>query len=341
MRFFTSYYLLLQIIVFLCGAQVATSCLKCFTTPADRASICYHAVSLDKMGAEECLQRLHWGFDPLNNISIAFNQIQNIRKYLKTFEKEVKKIEKLSWVEQFDKKMAEFVKGVKDRVASHPPLECRPPCGLQKAARTFSCSRCAEEDCKIPVTCPLKDIKVEELEETRIWCTASFILPDHPKVVWKYAKNIKKTDLSNFKDFYIGDDLDVHIKPTRVSHKGTYACEIIDQDDDIILRRFFYLDVTQTKSKAVEEIEAEFNRALAQKLPTQEEEEERIEHGPSTKDIILTFLQSHVSYAIYAAVCCLIVTVLVGFLWRHALSVDWSKKTSGPRTSFPPEHYLP
>lgn len=71
MRFLNSYYLLLQMVVFLCGAEVAKSCLKCFTTPADRASICHHAVSLDKMGAEECLQRLHWGFDPLNNITIG------------------------------------------------------------------------------------------------------------------------------------------------------------------------------------------------------------------------------------------------------------------------------
>ncbi|XP_075706400.1 sperm acrosome membrane-associated protein 6-like [Rhinoderma darwinii] len=356
MRFKTFYYLRLQIVILLCGAEVVTSCLNCFTTPADRASICHYPVSLKKMEAIDCLQRLHRGFEPLTDTVIAFSQIQRIRLYLKGFEKEVQKISELyfppSWVEQFEIKIAEFVKGVKDRAASHTAAECKPPCGLQKEARVFKCSRCAEEDCKLPVTCPHKflssiykshvklllyscvrplfpfsvfsveEMHVIELEKTIIHCRASFPLPDYATVVWKYAKNMKATDLGYFKDIYSGEDLFVMIEPTRASHTGTYACEVTDEDDDIILRQFYYLDVTQTDTREASEVERYFRHALESTKIPEEKEEEMIKHVPSTLEKIQTFFQSYILYAIYAGVCCLIVTLLVGALWRYALSVD-------------------
>ncbi|XP_075142269.1 sperm acrosome membrane-associated protein 6-like [Leptodactylus fuscus] len=338
MRFFHSYKLLLQLIVILCGAEVVRSCLRCFTTPADRASICQHAVSLGKMGPEECLQRLNLGFDPLNDISLAFSQMDYVRKYLKTFEKEVKKFDKSAsapaWVEQFDQKMAQYVKAVKSRAASYPPAQCSPPCGLQKAARAFTCSRCAEEDCQLPVACPIESIKVNELDTTNIYCGASFILPDKLKVVWKYAKNMKVTDSSYFKDIHTGEDLFVMIKPTRVSHKGTYACEIFDEDDDIIIRKFYYLDVA--RSTFGDQMQMEFQRALVEKLPTQEDEEERLQHGPSTTETILSYLKSPISYAIYAGVCFLVIILVVGYLARYSLNVEWrNRKKYSPLTSPP------
>ncbi|KAM3915661.1 sperm acrosome membrane-associated protein 6-like [Leptodactylus fuscus] len=364
MRFFHSYKLLLQLIVILCGAEVVRSCLRCFTTPADRASICQHAVSLGKMGPEECLQRLNLGFDPLNDISLAFSQMDYVRKYLKTFEKEVKKFDKSAsapaWVEQFDQKMAQYVKAVKSRAASYPPAQCSPPCGflfpgLQKAARAFTCSRCAEEDCQLPVACPIESIKVNELDTTNIYCGASFILPDKLKVVWKYAKNMKVTDSSYFKDIHTGEDLFVMIKPTRVSHKGTYACEIFDEDDDIIIRKFYYLDGKNSKSVLSlqyfvirhineymarstfgDQMQMEFQRALVEKLPTQEDEEERLQHGPSTTETILSYLKSPISYAIYAGVCFLVIILVVGYLARYSLNVEWrNRKKYSPLTSPP------
>ncbi|XP_075695106.1 sperm acrosome membrane-associated protein 6-like [Rhinoderma darwinii] len=326
MRFITFYYLRLQIVILLCGAEVVTSCLNCFTTPADRASICQYPVSLKKMEAIDCLQRLHRGFEPLTDTVIAFSQIQRIRLYLKGFEKEVKQISELyfppSWVEQFEIKIAEFVKGVKDRAASHTAAECKPPCGLQKEARVFKCSRCAEEDCQLPVTCPIEEIHVIELEKTIINCGSSFPLPDYATVVWKYAKNMKATDLGYFKDIYSGEDLFVMIEPTRASHKGTYACEVTDEDDDIILRQFYYLDVTPTDTREASEVERYFRHALESTKIPEEKEEEMVKHVPSTLEKIQTFFQSYILYAIYAGVCCLIVTLLVGALWRYALSVD-------------------
>ncbi|XP_075144226.1 uncharacterized protein LOC142219175 [Leptodactylus fuscus] len=155
----------------------------------------------------------------------------------------------------------------------------------------------------------LTNHNLNELDMTNIYCGASFILPDKLKVVWKYAKNMNVTDLSYFKDIHTGEDLFVLLKPTRVSHKGTYACEIFDEDDDIIIRKFYYLLL-------LDQMQMEFHWASVEKLPAQEDEEERLQHGPSITETILSYLKSPISYAIYAGVCLLVIVLVIGYLAR-------------------------
>ncbi|XP_072001752.1 sperm acrosome membrane-associated protein 6-like [Engystomops pustulosus] len=323
MRFFDSYYLLLQILVILCGAGLSSSCHSCFTTPAEKSSICQYAVSQGKMETEHCFQKLHMGFNPLTNISIAYSQVKYIKKYLKSFNEVVRKIDQSlispSWVEQFERKMAEFVKHVIDHVASHPAEECTSSCGFQKAARTYSCRQCIMEDCKIPIACPLEVINVRELEQARIPCGASFRLPEHLKVEWKYAKNMKVTDFSYFTDISNGAKLYMMIKPVSFSHTGTYSCQITDDNHDVILRKFYYLNVIQSKSQTGEIWDVEFQRTLVGKLETPLEDEI---DGPSTADKIREFLKSPIGYAVCAGVCGLLVTIIAVLLWCYAPSVD-------------------
>ncbi|XP_072010936.1 sperm acrosome membrane-associated protein 6-like isoform X1 [Engystomops pustulosus] len=327
---FNSCYLLLQLFLLLGGVEVARSCFHCFTTPAQRDQICHRPVSLHKMDPERCLQKLHAGFLPLNSISIAFSEIPYIKGYLKIFEKDVKSIDKSlsppDWVHQFEITMAKYVQGVRDRVERHPPEQCRPPCGLQKAARTFTCNKCAEEDCNVPVACPLETLSVSELDQITIPCGASFPLPEDPKVSWKFAKNIRVADLSYFKHIKHGDQLFLLIKPVRMSHRGTYVCEVTDDDDDIILRKFHYLDVIQSDVRERAIMDIYFQRALVEKSPTQLKEEETTKQGPSTMDTILATLQNPIAYAVYAGIFLLAIILLARFLWYYALSVDWRKQ---------------
>lgn len=59
---------------------------------------------------------------------------------------------------------------------------------------------------------------------------------------------IKVNDLSYFKDLKTGNDPVMLIESTRVSHIGTYACEIVDEEEDIILRNFYYLNGKTSRS---------------------------------------------------------------------------------------------
>ncbi|XP_066450114.1 sperm acrosome membrane-associated protein 6 [Eleutherodactylus coqui] len=340
MCFSHSCSLLLQVILLLRGAEVTTSCFHCFTTQADRANICKYAFLLGKMEAEDCLQRLQRGFKPLTNILIAFSEIESITNYLMTFEKEVKKNDTLylppAWADQFEKKIADLVKGVQDQVAIHPVTPCKPPCGFQKAARTLNCSTCLDEDCWLPVSCALENMDATEAETIFMPCRITFILPENVQVIWKYAKALRVTDMSDFVEIYRGNNLFLSFKPVRVSHIGTYACEIIDEDYDLILRRFYYLNVTQAKNS---DRVAQFLSILGAKKPSQIAKEKRIKPSPSTTAAPkYTFLYSNISYAIYAAAIFMVITILVGCLGRYALSVDW--ETKSPRKHLPIQSQL-
>ncbi|XP_069802606.1 sperm acrosome membrane-associated protein 6-like isoform X3 [Dendropsophus ebraccatus] len=214
-------YWLLPVFLLVCGAELVTSCFPCFTTPAERDAICGYPVSLGKIEAMDCLQRLHRGFEPLSNITIDFPH---------------------AWVQQFDNKMAEFVSHVRERAANHPAAQCIPPCGLQKAARTFSCGQCAAVDCPFPIACPIQEIKVNEYEKTFIPCGGRFIMSHHLRIVWKFAKDIWTTDLSFFKEIKHKGDLFHLLNPAVGSDRGTYFCEIFDEDDDMILRQYQYVN---------------------------------------------------------------------------------------------------
>ncbi|KAM4015775.1 sperm acrosome membrane-associated protein 6 isoform 4-T5 [Anomaloglossus baeobatrachus] len=261
MPFHPSDYLL-QIVILLCGVQVTTSCLSCFTTPEERARICEYPVSRNMIPAEMCLEAIHYDFRQLDDMLI----------------------------------------------------------GLQKAARTFSCSRCAQEDCTFPVACPLEMLKVEELGKSIIPCEGLFEFPEFLKVIWKYARNLKMTDLGYFTDIFAGEDLFIMIEPTRMSHIGTYVCEVIDEDDDIILRRFTYLDVIRNEKYADNNLEEDFHRALESRTPDQVEEEK--ENETSSSRVKIDF-RSPIFYVFYAFISCLILTLVFGYLWRYSISVDW------------------
>ncbi|XP_073511419.1 sperm acrosome membrane-associated protein 6 [Phyllobates terribilis] len=432
MPFYNSDYLL-RILVLLCGAQVTTSCLSCFTTPEERARICEYPVSLNKISADDCLQSIHHAFSRLDDILIAFSEIRNIRSYIQTFEAEVRAISEddipSAWVNRFVNTTKHFVlklkelittiictqtlftntlavslwvkgslqsyesyeltplpcfpsfslkhifeserskeaqlfkfrillkqhfkaasKGARTRqikyhfrherkasnvslyipipytasfsmkhhVESKPPSKCKPPCGLQKAARTFICSRCAQEDCTFPVACPLEVLRVEELGKSIIPCGGLFELPEFLKVIWKYARNLKTTDLGYFVDIFSGEDLFILIEPSRVIHIGTYVCEVTDEDDDIILRRFTYLDVIKNANNPDNNLEEDFQRALESKTPEEVEEEKKKETGSSKGNP-----DSPIRYVIYAAICCLFITLVFGYLWHYSLNVDW------------------
>ncbi|KAM4015774.1 sperm acrosome membrane-associated protein 6 isoform 3-T4 [Anomaloglossus baeobatrachus] len=286
MPFHPSDYLL-QIVILLCGVQVTTSCLSCFTTPEERARICEYPVSRNMIPAEMCLEAIHYDFRQLDDMLIAFSQIHHIRSYIQTFEKEITAISENAplsvWVDQLANKTLHFILKVKERIT-------------------------------------IEMLKVEELGKSIIPCEGLFEFPEFLKVIWKYARNLKMTDLGYFTDIFAGEDLFIMIEPTRMSHIGTYVCEVIDEDDDIILRRFTYLDVIRNEKYADNNLEEDFHRALESRTPDQVEEEK--ENETSSSRVKIDF-RSPIFYVFYAFISCLILTLVFGYLWRYSISVDW------------------
>ncbi|XP_075462495.1 sperm acrosome membrane-associated protein 6 isoform X3 [Ascaphus truei] len=124
---------------------------------------------------------------------------------------------------------------------SNDNWKCKPPCGFQKNARRFYCKTCVEEDCDLPVDCAIHDIDISELDKVDLECTVNYNLPEDKSVTWQFGRNIRSTDLSNFKIIHIGEDTSLLIKPIRSYHRGTYTCQISD-DEDVLIRKYFYLN---------------------------------------------------------------------------------------------------
>ncbi|KAM9299484.1 sperm acrosome membrane-associated protein 6 [Gastrophryne carolinensis] len=200
---------------------------------------------------EECEDAIREGFKPLDNSFIPSSAFSKVQRYLESFHREVRLIDVLLppkiWRDRFNKKMAEYVRGVQSIASS-----------LQKEALNYNCSQCKDLNCDLPVACELEDIHVKEGQPTDLFCYVNFTLPTVFSITWMFAYNFRITDLSFFqkishihsslmyiKIFFTGDD-DSHleIKYTRPRHRGTYLCQIEDFVDDILVQKFFFVNVS-------------------------------------------------------------------------------------------------
>ncbi|XP_075046147.1 sperm acrosome membrane-associated protein 6 [Mixophyes fleayi] len=323
--------LLLCLLLLCCGVEINHCCYNCFTLPHERASVCKHVQSVGKMEAMQCLVIINKGFEPLNDILIPYSQVNKIKQYLKSFHKAVRGIqESLSsddWRIALEKKIADYIKGVHDIISSKPAEDCKAPCGFQKAARKFKCNQCIEEDCKFPVACQsnlFEDINVIELRRTYIECNLSFTLPNYINVIWKFARNIRVTDLSYFKDIHRGEDLYVLIQPTRAYHQGTYACEIIDDNDDIIAQKFYFVNVSRNRFNADHQLEEIFQMVLQSNTSAEPEEVEQT--YLSFEELVTSQKLMGITTCVFItagiALIFMLLTLLAGVLFRYATDVE-------------------
>lgn len=243
--------LLLCTLLLCCGLNLYQCCYTCLIALKERQILCeYMELNNKILEADYCETAFTGGFWPLGDTTIAYSQLSQIETYLKTFDPAVREIDRklplIPWHNQFEKKMEQYVKGVQAIASGHPPEACEPPCGLQKQARRFNCTDCLEEDCDLPVTCELEDIHVKEYRRTDMSCNVTFALPETYIVIWKFAKHLRVTDLSYFKfQNRLHNDIDYIIRPTLLRHQGTYVCEIQDYEDDVLVEKFFYLNVSR------------------------------------------------------------------------------------------------
>ncbi|XP_068098120.1 sperm acrosome membrane-associated protein 6 isoform X3 [Hyperolius riggenbachi] len=233
--------LLLGALLLLCGPKPQHCCYSCMTTSEVRESLCQYLQASGKLETPEaCAEDFRRGFEPLKRLVIPSEQTSWIEEYLEQFDREVRQIDILLppelWNQVLEKKIAKYVSSVKDIVSRN-----------QKNARTFNCSECEFVDCNLPVECGMEDINVQENDWTVMSCNVTFTLPENYQVEWLFAEKIRVTDLSHFTVIHSGDsnDLLFIIEGTLSARRGSYACEIQDYAEDILVRKFFFLNAPQ------------------------------------------------------------------------------------------------
>uniref|UniRef100_A0A8C5MF57 Uncharacterized protein n=1 Tax=Leptobrachium leishanense TaxID=445787 RepID=A0A8C5MF57_9ANUR len=197
------------------------SCYSCFTTPEDRADLCKFVSETLKLhygfNPGICHQFLQLRFQALNELEISYGQKRHISGLLRGVTQRIKNLKSDDFGAALEKEVDSVIAEVKDIVARNPPKKCKAPCGFQKEARMFKCNTCVEEDCDLPVDCPLVDINAKSGELAIINCKMPFKIPEDISVVWKFASKIRTRDISSFKDIHYGDDLYAAISPARVT----------------------------------------------------------------------------------------------------------------------------
>ncbi|XP_053867209.1 sperm acrosome membrane-associated protein 6 [Malaclemys terrapin pileata] len=142
-----------------------------------------------------------------------------------------------------------------------PAPACVPPCGYQKDAQVYKCASCSRVACQLPLDCPVEDVWKNEGERTVLTCRVQFQTPPDVRHSWKFVKDLRTRDLSLFRDLHPGASSSIVLRPTRGSHRGTYACQLA-QEDDVLARNYFYLNVTASSQGAETELQDMFRAIL-------------------------------------------------------------------------------
>uniref|UniRef100_A0A8C8SDD2 Ig-like domain-containing protein n=1 Tax=Pelusios castaneus TaxID=367368 RepID=A0A8C8SDD2_9SAUR len=108
---------------------------------------------------------------------------------------------------------------------------------------------------------PVEDVWKNEGDRTALTCRVQFQTPPEVRLSWKFAKDLKTRDLSFFRDLHLGIGSLLVLRPTRGSHRGTYACQLA-QKGDILARKYFYLNVTGGSPKVQMELQDMFQAIL-------------------------------------------------------------------------------
>nr|XP_023968790.2 sperm acrosome membrane-associated protein 6 isoform X2 [Chrysemys picta bellii] len=113
-----------------------------------------------------------------------------------------------------------------------------------------------------PALClPVEDVWKNEGERTVLTCRVQFQTPPDVRHNWKFVKDLRTRDLSLFRDLHPGASSSIVLRPTRGSHRGTYACQLA-QEDDVLARNYFYLNVTASSQGAETELQDMFRAIL-------------------------------------------------------------------------------
>ncbi|KAM8804632.1 sperm acrosome membrane-associated protein 6 [Eudromia elegans] len=210
-------------------------CLLCFGPPLQRAQLC-RDITGELPGTpqhQRCLEDLVQAAAPLASVT----------------------------VEPFEVVLQEAVDGIWMKLRQlEEGLPSLTPPGYQLAARIFQCATCRLVDCQFPLDCPVEDVWTREGEAVMLPCVVPFATPPDLPVTWMFAKDLRTQDLTLFEELQGG----MKGPPTLILQDpplGTIACSL-GTHDEIVARKYFFLNVSGGSMDAEQELQAQFKAVL-------------------------------------------------------------------------------
>ncbi|XP_039368863.1 sperm acrosome membrane-associated protein 6 isoform X2 [Mauremys reevesii] len=238
----------------------APGCLDCFSTPQQRLRVCQFFLGHASSRHVACLGALRAAFQPHAQLVVGVAEMEKLKDVFSNviFSLEQKGMAKVP----YQVAVPEAVARIQPELAQLKPAPaCVPPCGYQKDAQVYKCASCSRVECQLPLDCPVEDVWKNEGERTTLTCRVPFQTPPDVRHSWKFVKDLRTRDLSLFRDLHPGASSSIVLRPTRGSHRGTYACQLA-QADDVLARNYFYLNVTAGSQGAETELQDIFRAVL-------------------------------------------------------------------------------
>uniref|UniRef100_A0A6I8NRE3 Ig-like domain-containing protein n=1 Tax=Ornithorhynchus anatinus TaxID=9258 RepID=A0A6I8NRE3_ORNAN len=232
----------------------ALGCLQCHTTYAQRLHACRFFVSHEGPEQLRCLQLFLKAFRPYRDLKIRYSERDSLRDFFADmlFSLEEKAVANGEEARQMGEKMRIW----------GGEISSLPVSGFQEEARRFRCDSCSSVDCDLPLDCDIQDVSVLEGGRTSFNCTVFFSTPEELRYGWKFAPNVRTRDLSYFRDLPGSHGAFARIRPTRISHRGTFACFLQGPNRRLLARLFFYVNVTSRALLGEAELQTMFRQVL-------------------------------------------------------------------------------
>ncbi|XP_072835627.2 sperm acrosome membrane-associated protein 6 isoform X1 [Pogona vitticeps] len=241
-------------------ASSAAACLFCFSDAKRRLRVCQYFWGHQSEQHGACLETLRASFQPYDTTEVDVTEIEKLKDIFtrSVFFLEEKGMAKVPYRQAFSEAVG-WVKKEVGQLKTAPA--CIPPCGFQIEARHYRCSSCSFEDCPLPIDCPIQDLHKNEGDVTLLSCEVAFQTPSDRTFRWKFAKDVRTDDLFLFHDLNFGITPSLIIRPTQGSHKGTFVCQMAEEDD-VLIRKYFYLNVTEKRLGLEKELQEMFKAIL-------------------------------------------------------------------------------
>ncbi|XP_021524298.2 sperm acrosome membrane-associated protein 6 [Aotus nancymaae] len=240
----------------------AWACLLCFTTYSERFRICQMFVGMQSPKLEECEEAFTAAFQGLSDTEINYDERSHLHD---AFTQMTHGLQELAAARgSFEVAFPDAAEKMKAVITQLKEAQaCIPPCGLQEFARRFLCKGCYSRVCDLPLDCPVQDVTVTRGDQAMFSCIVNFKLPkEEITYSWKFARGgLRTQDLSYFRDVPRAEGYLARIRPTQLTHRGTFSCEI-KQDQRPLARLYFFLNVTGPPPRAETELQAAFREVL-------------------------------------------------------------------------------
>nr|XP_051692556.1 sperm acrosome membrane-associated protein 6 isoform X1 [Oryctolagus cuniculus] len=239
----------------------AGACLLCFTTYSQRLRLCHMFAGRPGPEIDKCEAAFTAAFKTLSDVEINYDEKSHLHD---TFTQMTHSLQELAAARgSYRIGFAGAARKMKNAILQLKQAQaCIPPCGLQDFARLFRCRGCYSRDCDLPLDCPVRDVMVPRGDQAMFPCVVNYQLPQEEIAYsWKFAEGLRTQDVNYFRDVPGAHGYLARIRPVQSKHSGTFSC-VIKQDQRLLARLYFFLNVTGPPPRAETELQVAFREVL-------------------------------------------------------------------------------